>query len=153
MIKIEVDSREIDAALKRLEASTDNLRPALDDVGAGLVANIQDQLGQGQTPWGDAFAPLAKPRKRQGKRRAGDVPLNDTHQHIYNRIEHVASHNDVEVAWYGDSLLGFAHQFGSEKNHITARPFMPIKDDAVDLPADWEAEILDTLISHIEKAQ
>lgn len=45
MIKIEVDSREIDAALRKLEHAVDDMRPAFDDIGAALVANIQAQLG------------------------------------------------------------------------------------------------------------
>ena len=154
MIKVEVDSREIEAALKKLEKAVTDMRPAFDEIGAGLVANIQLQLGQGETPWGDPFEPLKQPRKRQGNGIGGDVPLNDTRQHIYNRITHNPSSTGVEVGMLDNdgALIGRVHQFGSDKNNIPARPFMPIKNDAVDLPDDWVDEILDTITRHIDKA-
>jgi phage gpG-like protein len=153
MIKIEIDSRIIAAALARLEAAVTDMRPAFDDIGASLVANIQLQLGQGETPWGDLFEPLKRPRKRQGKGIGGDVPLNDTRQHIYNRITHNLTDNGVEVGMLdngGEDPIGQTHQFGRGK--ILARPFMPIKNGAVDLPADWLDEILETIERHISKA-
>lgn len=146
MIKIEVDNREITEALKRLEASVDDMQPAFDDIGASLVANIQVQLGQGKTPWGNAFEPL---KARRG-RRVGGIPLNDTRQHIYNRITHNADSHSVEIGMNENAPIGITHQFGSKSKNIPPRPFMPIQDDQVNLPAEWQDELIETLLNHIE---
>ena len=116
MIKIEVDSREIAAALQKLKKAVTDMRPAFDEIGKGLVDNIQLQLGQGETPWGDPFDELADATKiarfRGGKKynkngatsakfyrhmTGNFVPLNDTGEHIYNRITHNPSSTGVEV--------------------------------------------------------
>lgn len=192
MIKIEVDSREIDQALRNLSQAVTHMRPAFEDIGRSLVDNIQLHLGDGETPWGDPFEPLKHPRRRQGKRIAGDVPLNDTHQHIYNRITHQADNNSVEVGMNENEVIGRTHQFGAtisraarsqkayfkvnkntgaskfakksranfeqwvtigaHETHIPARPFFPIRNGAVDLPATWEQQILNKIAEHIRKS-
>ena len=74
---VTIDAREVLDLLGQLQGSLTNLRLVMKDVGATLVSAIHQQLGQGVTPWGQPMEPL--------KTRCG-VPLNDTGQHIYNRI-------------------------------------------------------------------
>lgn len=147
MIKFEIDSHNVTEALKKLSIQVENMQPAFDDIGDLLVQNIQEHLGLGETPWGDQFEPL---KASKGKR-AGGLPLNDTRKHIYDRIDHVATQQSLEVGWGGEDPIGQVHQFGSDKNNIPARPFLPIRNDAVALPADWETGILDAIKTHLEK--
>lgn len=170
MIKIEIDSHNVTEALKKLSSQVENMYPVFDDIWDLLVQNIQEHLGRGETPWGDQFETLQDATKvdrfRGGKKynkngttsvrfyrhMTGDhIPLNDTRKHIYNRIDHVATRQSLEVGWGGEDPIGQVHQFGSDKNNIPARPFLPIHDDAVDLPADWESAILEAITKHLEK--
>lgn len=83
----------------------------LKDIGAGLVSNIQQSLGRGMTPWGDAMKPL---KYRKG------VPLNDTRQHIYNRITHRLTGQsavDVGILDSARAKIGRVHQYGATIHH------------------------------------
>ena len=96
-IQITVDDAEINAALNNLVRHINNLQPAMDSIGETLVGLIHEQLGRGETPWGSAFEPLQKPRKTQGRSWGDDIPLNDTHEHIFNRINAQSGSDYVEV--------------------------------------------------------
>jgi hypothetical protein len=58
-IQITLDDAEINAALNNLVRHINNLQPAMDSIGEALVGLIQEQLGRGETPWGDPFEPLS----------------------------------------------------------------------------------------------
>ena len=76
MITIELDSREVNAALHTLELSVANMQPVFERIGAAIENNILRELGQGKSARGIPFDPLLKPRPRGSG--VGDVPLNDT---------------------------------------------------------------------------
>ena len=59
MTTITLDDAEINAALNNLVRHINNLQPAMDSIGEALVGLIQEQLGRGETPWGDPFEPLS----------------------------------------------------------------------------------------------
>lgn len=167
-ISITVDDRAVLSSLARARVLLGDMRPLLRDIGAGLVSNIKQNLGRGMTPWGDAMKPL---KYRQG------VPLNDTRQHIYNRITHrLTGSNAVEVGILDSAKakIGQVHQYGAtilpkhgkylrfktrdgawhtlRQAVIPARPFLPIRAGRADLPAQWRDEILDQARDHINKA-
>lgn len=167
-ISITVDDRVVLSILARARVLLGDMRPLLKDVGAGLVSNIKQNLGRGMTPWGNAMKPL---KYRRG------VPLNDTRQHIYNRITHrLVGSNAVEVGMLDSATakIGRVHQYGATilpkqgkylrfQTHdgawhtlrqavIPARPFLPIHAGRVDLPATWRDEILDQIREHLAKA-
>lgn len=58
-IQLTLDDAEINAALANLVRHINNLQPAMDSIGEALVGLIQEQLGRGETPWGDPFEPLS----------------------------------------------------------------------------------------------
>ena len=76
-IQITLDDAEINAALNNLVRHINNLQPAMNDIGEALVGLIQEQLGRGETPWGDAFEPLSAAYIDAVPRRAGGIPLNN----------------------------------------------------------------------------
>ena len=148
MITIELDSHAVNAALNTLAQNIDNMYPAFDDIGVALVFDIRQNLGRGESPWGIPFDPLLKPRRRGTG--VGDIPLNDTRQHIYNRITHNADRHSVDIGMIENVLIGQTHQFGSEDKNIPARPFLPIWNDAVMLPPGWEQEVIDIINRHMQ---
>ena len=97
IIQITVDDAEINPALNNLVHHINNLQPAMDSIGEALLGLIQEQLGRGETPWGDAFEPLSEAYIKAMPRRAGGIPLNDTHQHIFNRINAQSGSDYVKV--------------------------------------------------------
>lgn len=166
---------------------------ALDGIGNLLANLIVTNLRQGRTPWGEPFKPLAKltvdARFRGGKRyvksgkrttakfyrhmTGNHVPLNDTGQHIANRITSRRTSGGVVVGMMDSdsNKIGRVHQFGAVikakrakylaipvgdglrfKKQVTipARPFFPIRGHAVVLPAEWADKIADRLRDVLE---
>lgn len=133
-----------------LAARTQNLQAPLASIGETLASNIQLGIKAGESPWGTPYAPLKKPRRSNRNPSISDKPLNDTRQHIYQRITQIASGDGVRVGIMEDADIGLTHQFGSSKKNIPARPFLPIRTDQVDLPGAWEAEIITILRRHFQ---
>lgn len=149
MIRIEIDTHEVTRALNRLLNHVDDMRPAFDDIGAALVTRILDGFDNSEDPWGQSWEDLARPRRRQGKGSGGDKPLMDTRQHIYQRITHNPDSHGVTIGMNENQPIGVTHQFGSPSKNIPARPFLPIRNNQVDLPSDWEREILGIIEKHL----
>ena len=152
-ITFTLDDSELKSALSALQNRLDDMTPVMDSIGQSLEDNIRMALGRGETPWGEAMKPLTS---RNG------VPLNDTRQHIYNKITHIADRDSVAVGLNENVNIAATHQFGAtikaknvpylrfKTQHgwravkqvtIPKRPFLPIRDDRVDLPEAWSTEI------------
>lgn len=152
MITITINDAELASALDNMIRSANIAPAAFDEIGAGLADNIRLGIRDGETPWGEPFAPLKRARRNSQDTRISDKPLNDTRQHIYNKITHRATGDGVEVGMFENAPIGLTHQFGSKKNNIPARPFMPIDPGGnASLPASWEAEIMATVIRHLDQ--
>lgn len=151
MLSIDVDALAAKAKMDKLAEAVSNLHAPMAAIGAGLVANIQLGIREGLTPWGDSFAPLKNLRSSNRDARKSDIPLNDTRAHIYDKINYKAGTDSVEVGMFDDAPIGEVHQFGSKKNNIPARPFLPIDEQGnVNLPADWGLEIEGILLDHFK---
>jgi phage virion morphogenesis protein len=149
-ITITLDDAALRHTLDKLSAHIENMDAVMDDIGAAMVQNILLNLGDGKQYDGMPMAPLKRPRRRQGRGRFGDTPLNDTRQHIYNKITHTFDAHSVAIGMNEEVNIGALHQFGGQagrgrKTTIPARPFLPIKNNAVDLPAAWTQEIHDII--------
>ena len=172
------DDAQLKRALASLKSAMDDMYPVMDKIGDALQNEIRLQLGQGETPWGEPFEPLKRPRK-SGRWR--ERPLNDTRTHIYDRITHNADRDSVSIGMNENEDIGAIHQFGGTTHHaeqsrlqgfkvnmktgrsrfartgkanfeqwtsrgaydvdIPARPFLPIRNDQVDLPPAWAAQV------------
>jgi phage gpG-like protein len=188
---ITVDTAQVIAAINLLQQRANNLQPAFNQIGAAIQNHITLDLGVGRNPWGTPFVPLKKPRKRQGSRIAGDVPLNDTHKHIYNKITFHTDANGVEIGMFENVPIGATHQYGatiqraerSQKAYfkvnkttgvsrfaskrkanfeqrvtigahsavIPARPFLPIIGGHVEMPNDWNRNVMDVINAHLQR--
>lgn len=167
-MRITVDDSKLRRALVDLVRRVDNPARELDDIGDALASNIRANLGRGLQYDGAPMQPL---RIRKG------VPLNDTRQHIYNRITHQVVGRDTVVVGMLDSAaakIGRVHQFGATiraKNArflaipvgdeirlvkqvtIPRRPFLPLTESgSVDLPQEWRAEMLKIMQSALADA-
>lgn len=181
---IEVDTRAVYTALLSLAERSDVTPAILEDIGDLLANNIREKIKQGRTPWGEPFKPLRSltinTRFRGGKRytksgattsrffrhmTGNHVPLNDTGQHIRERVTYRVSGKSVLVGILDsqNAKIGRVHQFGAViraknakylaipigdgtyrfKKQVTipARPYLPIRGGRVDLPASWAEEI------------
>ena len=138
---VEINITQVIAALTQLQSRCENMQPAFDSIGQRIAHSIQLNLGVGLDPWGNPFEPLKKLRKTDNGFGKG-VPLNDTREHIFNKITFNPSHDGVEIGILEPTLIGMTHQFGSEKKNIPARPFLPIVGNQVDIPSDWNADIM-----------
>lgn len=195
-MRITVADAKLKRALVALVSRIDNPSQELNDIGDALASNIRANLGRGLQYDGAPMKPLASgtvnARFRGGKRYTSrgattakfyrhmtgkHVPLNDTGQHIYNRITHQVIGRDTVVVGMLDSAaakIGRVHQFGATiraKNArflaipvgdgirlvkqvtIPRRPFLPLTGTgAVDLPAAWRSELLEIMKSSLSEA-
>lgn len=154
---IEIDDTKLRAALQSLSAGLNDPSTALDKIGEILASNIRINLGQGLQYDGSPMVPLKNPSERRtGKRpRVSPVPLNDTRQHIYNRINHrLIDQYSVEIGLNdGSEHIGAVHQFGSPRRNIPARPFLPINDlGNVDLPSEWQDDVTEIVANALKAA-
>lgn len=159
-----LDDAKLRAALRGLEKAMTDMSPIMDEIGQTLQDEIRMTLGRGQTPWGEDMEPL---KSRQG------VPLNDTRQHIYNRITHTFDSKSVAVGMNEEVGIGMTHQFGAvikpkkasrlvftvggkkvfaKQVTIPARPFLPIRNDAVDLPPQWRESLINIIKTALKNA-
>lgn len=156
-LSIQVESQSVISALQNLTRHVNNMQPVYDDIGAMLVGRITENLGRGITPWGDSFQPLSESYIKAKPRRAGGIPLNDTRQHIYQKITHHSNNDGVEVGLFDNDAekIGAHHQFGSKpgsRQNIPSRPFLPIINNAADLPYSWEQDIVDIISDYLAQA-
>jgi len=139
------DQRIIDA-LKRLERAGADMEPAFMDIGESLLNSHRDRWDQQVSPDGEAWEPLSEKYRARKKKNKDKILVlegftRDTLS--YN------SFNDGLELGTNRTEKGFpfpiAHQLGSEKNNLPARPFLGLSE------AD-EQMIMDTLEDHFDLA-
>lgn len=156
---ITVDDARLWAALRKLGEELSDPSDALSDIGFGMAARIRANLKEGIDYQGVPFAPLKHPElRRKGRERVSPVPLNDTRDHIYKRINHQLEGRDAVAVGLLDTppseeSIGPVHQFGDPRRNIPARPFLPITPTGQpDIPQDWEEEIVDIIEAKLKEA-
>lgn len=134
MISIEIDDREVIAALTRLRdrAGDAGLKPALALIGEHLVETTKRRFARSTAPDGSHWAPNAPStlaRLLKKGKGAGKRPLVDTGQ-LADTIRWQPIPDGVAVGT--DRFSGLfnggaaVHQFGSRDGRIPARPFLGI---------------------------
>jgi phage virion morphogenesis protein len=173
MIQVEIDDKQVMAALNRLLETGADMTPAMRDIGEYLVTSTRQRFQDGVAPDGTPWAPnsattfdlliggLGKSNfgksgrlnKRGAGRVAGKKPLIGETKQLSTKIFPRATAHSVEVG----SPLEYAatQQFGAKKHSFTggktpwgdipARPFLGLSDD------DQRA-VLDILQEHLEGA-
>ena len=162
-VRLTLDDREVQQALGNLLRRLANPRPALEAIGAAVVADT-DLAFRGQSdPWGQPWTPLSavtQARRRQGPGAGANQILRDTGR-LANSIGYQVSGDAVSV---GTNVVYAApHQFGNPANRmhntprgnqapIPPRPFLPLRNNQVDLPAALRAEIMAIATRHLAGA-
>ena len=147
MISVELDDAAVRVAMARLQRRLADLTPAMSEIGETIKANIKLGFSAGTDPWGTPWEPL---KHRQGQ------PLRDTGQLMNSIGWHLRGKNAVEVGTADHAGKARMHQFGGVSKGryfggvIPARPYLPIRGSAVDLPADWRGEILSIIAAHLQ---
>lgn len=174
-IGIEVDDKQLEAAILELNMQTGNVRPVMATIGRKVGTRIRLGFKSGTSPDGKRWAPL--------KTRIGQ-PLQDTGR-LRSSITQNVGPDYVDVGT--NVKYAFIHQFGkvikaqpgspgqnsigkrkgakhlvfpikagggvlafAKEVTIPARPFMPIGGSGqLDLPGPWQDDVLTALRRHL----
>ena len=153
---IRVEESQVKAALSTLQGNLSDLTPAMKGIGQVLVTETDLAFRAQADPWGNAWAKLSEvtlQRRRKGKGTGSNKILRDTGR-LANSINYRADATSVSV---GTNVVYAAmHQFGGTKSqwphlwgNIPARPFLPVRNNRVDLPPDTLDDILDVVRVHL----
>ena len=120
-VTIRVDDAEVRAALRRLRAAVDDLRPAMREIAAALEAGVEDAFGAQGSPAGDPWAPLAAStiRGRERRRKWPGRVLQATGRLAGS----ITSRADGDSAAAGTNVVyAGMHQFGARRGEHRGGP-------------------------------
>jgi phage gpG-like protein len=136
MLNIEIDDREVNAALSRLSRRVSDMLPAMHQIGQALMEGSRERIAQGRDWTGAPFAPnspVTLARKR------GSRPLIDSGEFVSDRLHYQASRDAVVVGSSAKQarMLQFGAakgQFGLDRRgrkvpwgDVPARRFLPVR--------------------------
>lgn len=149
MIKIEIDDREVRAALAELAARVGDLTPVMQEIGEVLVESSKQRFAKSQAPDGSPWAPN---RPVTLARKSGSRPLIGETKSLSEQIHARAGRDRVEIG----STMQYAatQQFGARRGQfgktrrgapipwgdIPARPFLGLSADDRDAVLEIVAE-------------
>lgn len=113
-ISVEVQDEAVQALLRRLQASVTDLSPAMQDIGARLLSQVNIGFRDARDPWGNAWKPLKHPRKRNKAGGDRGRPLSDTGR-LRNSFSSRADATSVTVGT--NTRYAAIHQFGGTVEH------------------------------------
>ncbi len=147
MIQASINDAALVEALAGLEQRMADATPAMNEIGAALVARVIDGFSDSQDPWGNDWDAL---KHRQGE------PLRDTGK-LMNSINFIADAQSVSVGTGDHEGKALKHQFGGTNTgrmfrgaKVPARPYLPLRGGAVELPGEWKDEVLEILTEHMQ---
>ena len=137
-IRVEVDDRQVRAALNRLLAAGRDMTPFMRDIGEHLLNTTRERFVDQQAPDGTPWAPLSETTKRRKRRNIGKI-LTECGI-LRGNLAYEAGPTSVLVG--SPSIYAGTHQFGADKGmfgstagglpipwgDITARPFLGLSD-------------------------
>lgn len=154
MIEVEIDSREVIAALKELESKAVDLKPVFQDIGEYLTVSTRERFQTKEAPDG---TPWASNSQLTQARKGGNNPLIGESKSLSRYFSYNASSGALE---FGSPMEYAAVQhfgalqgaFGrSDRNtplpwgNIPARPFLGLsskdEDVVLDIVRDYLADL------------
>ena len=145
-LRVELDDADLRAALARLAAWARDLTPVFEQLGQVVVTRADLSFRGQASPWGTAWAalsPVTLARRRQGPGEGPGAAILRDSGRLAGSIHAEPSADEV---WVGtdETVYAATHQFGRPDNRlfgrarapIPARPFLPLRGGAVDLPAE-----------------
>ncbi|WP_295579436.1 phage virion morphogenesis protein [uncultured Lamprocystis sp.] len=176
---IDIDDAQLTAALRGLTTRLRDLRPVMAGIGQELVTLADLSFRGEQDPWGKPWDALSEVTLlRRGQRKTGGKSLRtkrgntrasalramlsakilrDTGR-LAGSVNYRASRDQVVVG--SNVIYAATQQFGRADNRmfgralapIPARPFLPIRNGRLDLPAATRAALLDLLHDALAQA-
>jgi phage virion morphogenesis protein len=138
-INVEINDREVVAALRRLLSAGADMEPVFRVIGERLLINTRSRFARQESPEGVAWAPLS-PAYRARKKRNQDKILT-ARGYLHDTLRYQASATGVELGT--DRIYGATHQFG--RDGIPARPFLG-------LSGGDRQDILSIVSDHLRRA-
>lgn len=121
-INVEINDREVIAALRRLQSAGADMEPVFRTIGERLVISTRARFRKQESPEGVAWAPLS-PAYRAVKKKNPDKILT-ARGYLHDLLRYQASASGVEIGT--DRIYGATHQFG--RDGIPARPFLGLSE-------------------------
>ena len=168
MLEIHPDDDGVQRKLDALDRAAGDLRPVFETIGRVLVNRIRLCFKLGIDPWGTPWAAL---RIRKGQ------PLRDTgrlQRSIVPRVDASGVTIGTNLKTRDGASYPAVHQFGAvitpkkakhlafpgpnggiilaKRVTIPARPFLPMRRDAVVLPDGWSRDVTNALRRHLAAA-
>lgn len=147
MITLNINTRELEQGLKRLERAAVNLKPVFEDMGQHLVNSTRRRFEEGEAPDGTPWAensPVTLAAKPGEQPLVGESRLLSTEIHDEASPSKLLVGSNKEYAamqQFGGKKAQFPHLWGD----IPARPFMGVSDDD-------ERELLALVHDHLQAA-
>lgn len=110
MIKIDIDDRQVRAALERLSRRVADMTPAMHAIGQALVEGSRDRILAGRDWTGAPFAPNSAATLARKK---GAQPLIDSKSFVTSRLFYQADRDSVIVG--SSAVQAAVLQFGAKK--------------------------------------
>lgn len=115
---IDVTDAQVRKLLQALQQRLGDLRPALNDIGAGLESNIQRRFDAHVDPTGKAWAPWAPSTAKQ-RAKKGRGTLMEYTRHLRGSLNYHADADSVEIGF--GMPYAIYHEFGAPKNNLPRR--------------------------------
>ena len=141
-LRVELDDKQAQAALKMLAAAGGDMTPAMRDIGEHLLNTTRERFNAEEAPDGTPWAPLSAATGAR-KRRNRDKILTER-GFLRGNLDYRADATSVVIG--SPSIYAGTHQLGAEKGafgltgsgrpipwgDIPARPFLGLSDDDSD---------------------
>lgn len=174
MIDIQIDDREVRAALDRLQRRLSDLSPVMREIGELLAERAKSRFATSTGPDGRRWAPNAPstlaaylrsyggsykkgggPTKKGAARAAAKKPLIGESKALSTTIHYQAGRDSVTIG--SPMVYAAIHQFGGQAGRgrrvtIPARPFLPVTSSGQWLGDADRAAVLDILREAIDQA-
>lgn len=138
MIKVQVDTRDVQLALQDLQARVNNLKPVLGDIGEYLIVSTRERFAQKKAPDGTPWkknSPVTQKIKGRDDALVGDSKslsryfdyvLSKNSLTFGSKFEYAAlQHHGARQGQFGKSKRGGPLPWGN----IPARPFIGLSRD------------------------
>lgn len=119
-ISVELDDRQVLAALGELIERMDRPETVFADIGKYLLLAHEERFERQESPHGDPWLPLDPEYQRRKKKNADRILVLDGY--LAGLLRYDASSEGLEFGT--DRIYGATHQFGRPEAGIPARPFL-----------------------------
>lgn len=138
-IIVDIDTREVDELLRKIDLSISDIQPVLRDIGEYLLRSHDERFRSGVDPKGSPWqelSPAYKARKTKNKDKVL-VLSGDLMDSLSYNI------SGSQLSFGTNKLYGATHQFG--RDAIPARPFIGLSSSDTD-------EILRLIQNHLQNS-